>query len=364
VREGERHRVGSPVRGASDVRVDDVPAVTWDRAIADFADGSYEQTACHADGRWGARRVSHLALVREGVLVAGARVVLFGLPGLGGVAYVKFGPVWRRRDADAADDVYRAVVTALVDEYAARRGLCLTIVPRAHPSSMGRECAMLGDLGFVVRRPMLDPNRYLVDLTVPPAERLAALAQKWRYNLRQALRAGIECGVVDGEAGFRAFAAMHGRMVERKRFRNVDPLHLLPTLATGLPESMRPRVVLARHQGTPLAGAVVAVCGDTACFVFGASDAAALPLNVGYALQWWIVEWLAALGVEWYDLGGEAREPGLRQFKKGLVGKAGCVVTLAGEFDRWTSPAARLTADVIFGMRDVQRRLHALQAGR
>jgi hypothetical protein len=67
---------------------------------------------------------------------------------------------------------------------------------------------------------------------------------------------------------------------------------------------------------------VVAVCGDTAFYVFGATDDAALALNAGYALQWWIVEWLSTLPVRWYDLGGEALDAGLRQFKKGLVGKA------------------------------------------
>jgi lipid II:glycine glycyltransferase (peptidoglycan interpeptide bridge formation enzyme) len=114
-------------------------------------------------------------------------------------------------------------------------------------------------------------------------------------------------------------------------------------------------VVVASHEGVPVAGAVVAVCGDTAFYLFGASTDAALPLRAGYALHWWIVSWAADRGARWYDLGGEAMSEGLRQFKKGLVGKRGAVLTMRGEFDRWTSRRGRLVADCIYALRDLGR---------
>src|SRR5207249_1458977 len=133
----------------------------------------------------------------------------------------------------------------------------------------------------------------------------------------------IDCDVVDVGTGLDAFRAMHATTMIRKRFDETAAVDRLPALATRLPEPLRPHFVLARHAGRPVAGAVIAPCGDTAFYVFGASDEAALPLNAGYALQWWIVGWVATLGARWYDLGGEAGTPGLRQFKKGLVGNRG-----------------------------------------
>jgi hypothetical protein len=311
------------------------------------------------------RRSSHLLVRRDGVPVAGARTIVLGWPGLlRGVAYVKFGPFWRRRNAPPDPEVYRATVGALVDEYCRRRGHHLSVVPRPAPDHHARECALLAGLGFAVRRPMLDPNRYLVDVTLEPDAGLQSLEQKWRYNLRRALRTGIECRLADESSGLAMFTALHRRMVARKRFRDTDPVHLLPALGERLPAALRPRVVLASRAGAPVAGAVVSVCGDTAYYLYGASEDAALPLKAGYALQWWIVGWLHDAGVRWYDLGGEACEPGLRQFKKGLVGKCGAIVTTPGEFDRWIGLRARVAGDGIYAVRALQRRIRRLGTGR
>jgi len=347
------------------VEVDRVAPDGWDRIAAGFDDASYEQSAAWVDARWGARRSSHLLLRRDGVPVAGARTIVFRWPGLRrGVAYVKFGPFWRRSGGAGDSEAYRAAIGALVEEYCTRRGHCLTVVPRPTPTHHSDECALLAGLGFTVRRRMLDPNRYLVDVALDPALRLPSLDQKWRYNLRQALRSGIECWVADGESGMATFMALHGRMVARKRFPHTDPVHLLPLLGDRLPLEMRPRVVLAFHGGAAVAGAVVAACGDTAYYLYGASEDTALPLKAGYALQWWIVNWLPDLGVRWYDLGGEAQDTGLRQFKKGLVGKRGAIVATPGEFDRWTDPRGRLAADAIYTIRAAHRRLRRLRTRR
>ena len=52
--------------------------------------------------------------------------------------------------------------------------------------------------------------------------------------------------------------------------------------------------------------------------------------------------------------GGEAGDAGLRQFKKGLVGKSGVVFPMLGEFDFWASPLGRLSGDAIFAARSAR----------
>jgi hypothetical protein len=346
------------------VDVDAHPPEVWDRLVADFDDVTYEQTGAWADGRWGARRSSAIVLRDGDVAVAGARTILLDWPGLRrGVAYVKFGPLWRRHGSTPEPDLYRAAIAALFHEYCTRRGYYLTIVPRPVPDHHAAECALLAGLGFAIRRPMLDPNRYLVNVGLDSGAALQSLDQKWRYNLRQALRSGVECRMIDDGSAIPTFTALHRRMVARKRFRDTDAVHLLPELAERLPAPMRPRVVLASHEGVPIAGAVVTACGDTAYYMYGATEDAALPLKAGYALHWWIVNWLPQLGVRWYDLGGEAGEPGLRQFKKGLVGKQGAIVATPGEFDRWPGLRARLAGDGIYAVRAIQRGLRRLHRG-
>lgn len=349
---------GSPAECRAEVDATD--AAAWDPLLANFADATYDQTAA-ASLRWGHKRLSRLALRRDGQIVAGAQAVILTVPGLGkGLAYVKFGPFWRRSGEAPEPGIYREAVSALVSEYCVRRGHALTILPRPSPDHHELEAAVLRECGFRQRRRMSDANRYFVNLAIDSAEQSRSLDQKWRYNLRQALRAGIECRASNDPDDFAAFAALNASTQSRKGFRESETIRLMPALAGELPPSMRPWVVTAAHDGVPVAGAVVAALGDTAYYVFGASSEAGLPLKAGYALQWWIVSWLAGRGVRWYDLGGEAHEPGLRQFKKGLTGKAGAIVPMGGEFDAWHDPVGRLVSEGIYGARAAKGAMQAL----
>jgi hypothetical protein len=343
--------------------IDTIDAAEWDRVASEFDDLNYDQIACYSTGQWG-ERVSHLLLRRHGKPVAGARVAIIKLPGFArGVAFLRFGPFWRRHGEIPDLTTYRAALGAIVQEYSIRRGHLLTIIPRPNPEFYAQETKALAEFGFGLRRRSPDPNRYLVDLSLDEETQMRSLDQKWRYNLRQAMANDFEIRLCESEADIRIFQSLHAGMVTRKDFRNADVVHLLPELAERLPENSRPHIVLAFHRGRPVAGAAIAILGDTAYYVFGGSDNASLSLKGGYAVQWWIMRWLSQQNVRWYDLGGEAGEQGLRQFKKGLVGKQGTVVRLSGEYDCWSRPSARLIGDAIYALRGLQRTMRRWRYG-
>ena len=158
-----------------------------------------------------------------------------------------------------------------------------------------------------------------------------------------------------GAEQYRTFATLHAAMVERKQFADGDPIDLVPRMMAELPDALRPRVFVARHNGQPVAGAVIGVHGDTAYYLFGASNGEALPLKAGYALQWAIVQWLRGRSARWYDLGGEAGESGLRQFKKGLVGKHGAIIVSPGEYKYLPTLRARVATDLLMRIRGWRR---------
>jgi hypothetical protein len=336
------------------IEIDTIPDERWDDAVRLFDDSHHEQTVRFAVGR-GHGCDSRLLLSNGDGPLAGARVAMMTLPALrSGLAFLRFGPFWRRRDRAADSDVYRAVVAALVGEYCVKRGHCLTVAPRPNPDFYPIEIEVLAAQGFAIRRKTADPKRYLVDLALDEDAQMRSLEQKWRYNLRQALGNKLEVRICESEADVQTFRALYATMVARKNFAAPEPDHLIGGhCAEGGPHC---RLVLAFHDGKAVAGATVGIFGDTAYYMFGASAVEALALKAGYALQWWIVRWLSERGgVRWYDLGGEVGEEGLRQFKKGLVGKRGAIVMMNGEYDRWTHVTGRLTADVIYGLRAAQR---------
>jgi lipid II:glycine glycyltransferase (peptidoglycan interpeptide bridge formation enzyme) len=96
----------------------------------------------------------------------------------------------------------------------------------------------------------------------------------------------------------------------------------------------------------PIAGAVISALGDTADYLFGASNTKGLELDAGYYMQWEVITWLNNQKVSWYDLGGSCDNAGLRQFKSGLIGKSGVEGMLPGEFDCCESSPSRIAVAV------------------
>lgn len=344
------------------VETDTISDPAWASVLAEFADPHYEQTPSFIGGQRG-ERASHLLLRKAGSPVAGARLAIYRLPGWPqGLALIRLGPFWRRSDRPADPATYRAVISALVEEYCVRRGHCLTIRPRPNPEFFDQECAILKEFGFVERRKIPAPERYLVDASLDEGAQMKSLEQKWRYNLRQALPHGFDVRLCETDDDVATFHALYERMASRKNFGHAGMFKATGELMR-LPESIRMRLVLASLNGKPLVGATVGVLGDTAYYVHGASDDEALPLKAGYALQWWILSWLRGLEARWYDLGGSLQNEGLRQFKKGLTGKRGATVSMR-EFDTWAKPGGRIAGDLIYKLRDAKARFENWRRGR
>ena len=153
--------------------------------------------------------------------------------------------------------------------------------------------------------------------------------------------------------------ALHQEMRARKNYQDSTWVERFPRLVSAMPDALHPSVVLAYHEGTPTAGAIVGRIGRRASYLFGGTDARALKLRAGYALQWWITRWLSEAGVRWYDLDSDSGSPGLAQFKSGLAGKAGHKLELPGEFDYCENGASRIVAA---GLQSLRRLRNFVQA--
>jgi hypothetical protein len=331
--------------------IDRLTPVEWDRIIGDFDDLNLYQTAAFADGLRGERRMSHLLLRRDGIPVAGARVAIIKPPGFPvGIAYLKYGPFWRRAGLPPDESVYRGVVAAAVEEYAARRGHMISISPRPHPLFQRTEEGLLRELGFLVRSRLKRPiTFFLVNTGIAEEALRASLSQTWRSNLKRAELNQLDIRFRNPMEALSDFRALHDAMIARKNFTDREPLHLLPQIFGQLPHSCS-HIVTAAHDGEIVAGAVIIIAGDVGYYLYGASADAALALRAGYALHWRIARWLTERGVCWYDLGDGFS--GLRQFKQGFAGKSGAVLT-ADEFDAWMSPRARVIGSAIYRARNL-----------
>ena len=299
--------------GNFSVEVDGSSVRSWDAMLPHFADASYDQTGALGMCQWGRRRLSHIVLRRGQEPVAAAQVVLLQVPLLRrGVAYVKFGPLWRPTDSPPDPAVLGAILGALRAEYSVRRRLKLVVLPPPPSGDADPLSVAFQDEGFEQPRPLLDPHRFLVNLRLNDEEQLASLHHKWRYNLRKSWSRGVLIDRCRGREGLSRYLRLHEAMVARKGLIDPSWIDLLHGVLEALPERLRPSFVFARHEGRDVAAAVVGSVGDTGTYLFGASEDRALPLNAGFALQWAVAEQCRAQGLRWYDLGGQAGSPGPR----------------------------------------------------
>ena len=245
--------------------------------------------------------------------------------GLGSIAVAKWAPMLRHTEGAGANAIYSRMIEALSAEYANRRGMMLSVLPRASLTGDNSEYGLLLKRGFRQGAKLLFPGRYIVNLRLSDAEQRASFHQKWRYHLNKADKAGLSFEHAGPERRAE-FDALYERMVDRKKFPDHSAYETVPGLMAIGSAALRPELFFVRHEGEIIAGAIIFKAGDRAVYLYGATVDRALPLRAGYFLHWHIIRWLRDnSAADWYDLGGTDGFQGLHQFKKGMVGERGII---------------------------------------
>jgi lipid II:glycine glycyltransferase (peptidoglycan interpeptide bridge formation enzyme) len=300
------------------VEIDTVDAEEWHRLLQEFDDASIFQTWAYGSARWGENNLCH-AVIKDGDEVVGlAQAVLFGVPLFGKtLAYVILGPICHRRGAAGGMEQLKSTICALREEYVVRRRLCLRLRLWPYDISADVRAALVGDGTWEEARPL--HNTYVLDLSLSESRLRSAMDKKWRANLRKAEQCGLTVSQ-HGRDGIPLFLDLHRQMRERKHLVRRSGA-MWPPIHHSLPEPLQPRIFVCWHDRTPVASAIVSAIGNCAFYLDGASGDAALEVRGGYFLQWAIVRWLKENErCRWYDLHGVGATPGVRQFKRGLVG--------------------------------------------
>jgi GNAT acetyltransferase-like protein len=253
-----------------------------------------------------------------------------------GIAYVRWGPVWRRRGGDVDVDVFRQAVRALRNEFVCRRGLVLRMLPVAAldgPRPVELESALAHE-GFTLREGTRS-DTLVMDLAPPLTALRAGMRPHWKRYLNVALRNDLE--VIEGSDDilFAAFLNVYGEMHSRKRFFDTNNIGQFRAIQRALPDELKMKVMLCRHRGRVCAGLVASTIGNTALYLFGATSNAGLASRGSYLLHWRVIEDLKARGIRFYDLNGinPAANPGTYRFKKDLGGVNGHELSFPGQLD-------------------------------
>lgn len=336
----------------------------WDRTIAGFDEVCQEQLHVFATARWPAVQQEPVIFSANGQVVGGSLMMVQKLPlGIGQIAVSKWGPMLKDAAAADASAIRDGMIEALIAEYAERRGLMLSVLPRAALAPSNPDYERLMARGFKRGSELGFPSRYIVNLRLSDAELRKSFHQKWRYHLNKSERAGLSFEHA-GPEQIGEFDALYAAMTDRKQFPDHSAYETVPLLMGIEVDALRPELFFVRHAGQIVAGALIFKAGDRAVYLYGATNEAALPLRAGYFIHWNIIRWLRDnTEAGWYDLGGTDGFHGLHQFKKGMVGEAGVITPVPPVANYASSPLPYLLGNGAFWARDVLHRSRARLQG-
>lgn len=209
-------------------------------------------------------------------------------------------------------------------------------------------------------------NTLLVDLAPAEEELLAGMKPKTRYNLRLAMRRGVEVRSGEGE-DLRVFYRMYRETAARQGFP-IRPWEYYRTVWQTFLEAGMAALFVAWREGQPLAGLFAVAFGPRSYYFHGASREEGREHMPSHLLQWEAMRWSRARGCAVYDLWGapdelSERDPmwGVYRFKEGFGGR---LFRGTGAWDLALRPAAAwLYRQVVPRLLALSRRRQLLEAG-
>lgn len=318
--------------------VDTVDEDAWNRLVIQFDDANIFQTWSYGAVRFGRKKVSHFLLKDQGLVVAAAQIRIVRVPFLGiGIAYSRWGPLWRLHKLERNVEIFRHAIRALRNEYVCRRGLVLRLQPRLFDSD--GMSAILEDEGFSCSVSAERPRTFVIDLNRPLEDLRRGLRASWRRELSRAERSQLE--ILEGydDKLFEMFAGIYHELVARKKFAGSHDMDEFRSIQRQLPDALKMRIMLCRLGDTLCAGLVCSALGGTGVYLFGATSTSGMKSSGSYLLHWNLLKWLKNSGCAAYDLNGvsQTRNPGTYKFKVGLCGENGRDVQFLGRFDAYSN---------------------------
>jgi hypothetical protein len=340
-----RNAQSSTATGSFTISVDQIGEHDWNTLLPTFADASIYQTWAYGVVCWGEKQLSHLLLKCGAEIVAAAQLRLVRLPVVNkGVAYLRWGPLWRLRGQPIEPGVLDQMLRALRTEYVGRRGLLLRMLP-----AVFQDDAWAGAVTSCLKQHELELETQIrpyhttrVDVGQPVDAIRKGLQSRWRSYLNAAEKATLTLVQGTSDELYDQFTILYREMMARKQFETTVDIEEFRQIQKRLPESLKMQIFVCSENGQPHNALVVSALGDSAIYLLAATGNAGLNGRGAYLLQWRAMEWLHQQGIRWYDSGGinQEKNPGGYQFKRGLGGEEASHLGRFELRDNWLSAAA------------------------
>jgi lipid II:glycine glycyltransferase (peptidoglycan interpeptide bridge formation enzyme) len=243
-----------------------------------------------------------------------------------GVATALWAPLWRyEEDITSAENHLTQFLSDVREEYCIKRGLQIRFDPRSTYSKDYDErlAQVFTKAGYNINPDVRPYRTIILDLNLDLSQLHANLHSKWRKELRDSEKAGIELEGGSNIELFDRFRKVYDEMWAKKTFATgVNMLAIRETQNTALKDQAF-FVLIAKDNGKDIGAGVFSIIGNTIFYFLGASSPSMRQKsNPGYSILWTSVCRAKELGLRWYDLGGLSDLPdsGADRFKTRMNG--------------------------------------------
>lgn len=346
--------------------VDTIAEQDWYERLQEFDDANIYQTWSYAKVTWGLHNTSHLVLKRNGSAIALAQVRIVKTPVLDiGIAYVRWGPIWRRWSTEAGEDVFRQAVRALRNEFTCKRGLVLRLFPALFDDGLLCYSTILKEERFSALRGASSSRTILMDLSPSIDDLRQGMMPHWKRELKTAEHKKLEVIEGDEDGLFAAFIKIYKEMVSRKKFVEPNDINHFRVTQGGLPKELKMKVMLCKSGDDICSGLICSAIGNTAIYLFGATSNSGMKSRGSYLLHWELLKRLKQQGISVYNLHGinPVRNPGTYKFKSDFAGRNGKDVRFLGQFESGAGVLANSCVNGAERVRRIYRYIRGLWAG-
>ena len=263
----------------------------WDEAV--LANGGHLLQSW----RWGAFKerfgwqVERIAAQDDGGLALAQ--ILFRRKAGVAIGYIPRGPVVPGHDGAAMANLWPAI-----DDWARRRR-ALTIIIEPDDELPAVQATMVA----MTQGPEpIQPSRTVKTPLCDDDALMAQMHAKTRYNVRMAKRRNVVCRIADHtEDSIELFYELLQDTAARNAFAVHDRAYYREFLRQFGPDAV---LMFAEVDGRVAAGAVAAVFGKEAIYMYGASSTKERANGAGFLLQYEMMRWARDRGALRYDLWG------------------------------------------------------------
>ena len=296
----------------------------WNEFVESQPTGNITQTY-----EWGELRDSlggdaiRLGVVQDGALLATMLMVVGDAPLLRRpYLYVPRGPVI----ADPSSPALATLLASATREARNRGAFMLKIEPNVPDGDVLWSDA-LRKLGFRANQFATHPRRsWVLDIRPSEDELLAAMKEKWRYNIGLAARKKVQVRLATEPDDVSVFYRLYEETAKRDGFF-IHPLSHYAKILHLYGERDAAALFLAEYEGSPIAALIALRCGPVTTYMFGASSNVERNRMPNHLLQWTAIRWARAHGCSLYDFRAiaEVLEPtedlySLYTYKQGFGG--------------------------------------------